>query len=87
MLLVAVKLNYKSKTPTTTTTINILQGNNDLLELLQCLVVQAESRVSRQVELLQLGRQILRQRDLTQLVAAQVHALEAEEEAFILSAF
>lgn len=40
-------------------------------------MVQAESRVSRQVELLQLGRQILRQRDVTQLVAAQVYALEA----------
>lgn len=37
-----------------------LQGNNDILELLEGLVVQAETRVSRQVQLLKLGRQIFR---------------------------
>lgn len=39
-------------------------------------MVQAESRVSCQVELLKLGGQIFRQSDLTQLVAAQVHTLK-----------
>lgn len=37
-----------------------LQENNDILELLEGLVVQAETRVSRQVQLLKLGRQIFR---------------------------
>lgn len=39
-------------------------------------MVQAESRVSCQVELLKLGGQIFWQSDLTQLVAAQIHALK-----------
>lgn len=80
----AVKLSYKPKTPPR----KPLCANDDLLELLQGLVVQAESWVSCQVQLLQLGRQIFRQRDLTQLIAAQVHALKTgEEEIFTLLAF
>lgn len=48
------------------------------LEELQALVVQVESRISCEVQLLQLGRKRLWQRHLGQLVAAQVHALREE---------
>lgn len=43
-------------------------------------MVQVETRVSGQVELLKFRRQILRQSDLSQLVAAQVHALTTWEQ-------
>lgn len=46
-------------------------------------MVQAESRVSCQVELLKLGGQIFRQSDLTQLVAAQIHALKTRGDVYI----
>lgn len=51
----------------------------DVLELLEGLVVQTETGVSGQVQLLELGRQVLRQSDLTQLVTAQIHTLMTEE--------
>lgn len=39
-------------------------------------MVQVETGVSGQVQLLKLGRQILWQSDLTQLVTAQIHTLK-----------
>jgi len=46
-------------------------------------VVQVETRVSSQVQLLKLGGQVLWQRDVTQLIAAQIHTLATEEEALM----
>ena len=54
---------------------DVQQGHRDLLELLEGLVVQVETRVSSQVELLKLGGQVLREGDLTQLITAQIHTL------------
>ena len=47
-----------------------------LLEQLQALVVQGEPGVPRQVQLLQLGRQTLREGDLRDLVTAHIHTLQ-----------
>ena len=47
----------------------------DVLELLQGVVVQVEAGVSCQVQLLQLGGEVFRKDDLTQLITAQVHTL------------
>lgn len=52
-----------------------LQKNEGILKLLEGLVVQVQTWVAREVQLLKLWRQILRQSDLTQLVAAQIHTL------------
>lgn len=41
-------------------------------------MVQIEARVSGQVQLLKLGWQILRESDLAQLIAAQIHTLTTE---------
>ena len=46
-----------------------------LLELLQGAVVQVEPGVPGEVQLLQLGGQVLWQGDVTQLITAQVHTL------------
>lgn len=46
-----------------------------ILEELQALVVQVETRISCQVQLLQLRGRGLRQSHLSQLVAAQVNTL------------
>lgn len=49
--------------------------NKAILKLLEGLVVQVETRVSSEVQLLELWRQILRQSDLTQLITTQIHTL------------
>lgn len=51
---------------------------NYILELLEGLVVQIQTRISRQVQLLKLGGQIFRQGDLAQFVAAQIYTLTTE---------
>lgn len=55
-----------------------LQNYNDILELLQSFVVQVQTRISCQVQLLQLRRQIFRQGDLAQFIAAQIYTLTKE---------
>lgn len=54
------------------------QKYNDILELLQSFVVQVQTRISCQVQLLKLWRQIFRQGDLAQLIAAQIYTLTTE---------
>lgn len=51
---------------------------NYILELLKGLVVQIQTRISCQVQLLKLGRQIFRQGDLAQFIAAQIYTLTTE---------
>ena len=55
------------------------QRNNDILELLEGLVVQIETRVSSQVQFLKLGGQILWKSDLAQLITAQIHTLTTND--------
>lgn len=55
-----------------------LQKYNDILELLQSFVIQVQTRISCQVQLLKLWRQIFRQGDLTQFIAAQIYTLTTE---------
>lgn len=55
-----------------------LQKYNDILELLQSFVVQVQTRIPRQVQLLKLRRQIFRQGDLAQFIAAQIYTLKTE---------
>lgn len=57
-----------------------LQKSHDILELLQSFVVQVQTRVSCQVQLLKLGRQIFREGDLAQLIAAQIYTLTTEQQ-------
>lgn len=57
-----------------------LQQYNDILELLQSFVVQVQARISCQVQLLKLRRQIFRQGDIAQFIAAQIHTLTTEQQ-------
>lgn len=60
-------------------TLKIQKGNN-ILELLKGLVVQIQTRIPCQIQLLKLGRQIFRQGDLAQFVAAQIYTLTTEQQ-------